>query len=138
MLLAPTAGAHTICSTHRCIQMAEFIAHPNYKAQALSISSFTLAQRVPQQGKTLLNASFPLVDACFATFTRACICLLLCNCILFAFALNGALQHVQRLHRGCPSSSTSFLVAKSSFKVIYNVGLFAILPTSLLGWFCKP
>ena len=67
-----------------CIQLAEFTAHPNYKAQALSISSFALAQHVPQQGKALLNASFSVVDACPATFARACIRLLLYDCILFA------------------------------------------------------
>ena len=98
---------HTVCFTCRCIQLAEFTAHPSCKSQALSISSFALAQRVPQQLKTLLKASFPLVDACPITVTRACIGLFLYNCILFAFAHNGALQHVQRLATEISSFSSS-------------------------------
>ena len=72
-------------------------------------------------------------DVCHTPFARACICVLLHNCIHFALAPNGALQHVQTLHRGCPSSPTFSLVAWPSFQVLFVVGLLAILATSSLG-----
>ena len=84
---------------------------------------------------TTLNAisSSIVADVCPITCTRACWYVLLHNCIQFAFAHNGALQHVPPQHRGCPLPSTSFLVAWASCKVIFAVGLLAIFAASSLG-----
>ena len=72
------------------------------------------------ENTTLLVISVPIsADVCHATFARACIYLLLYNSIHFALAPNGALQHVQTLHRGCPSSPIVSLVAWPSFEVIF-------------------